>query len=217
MNRTVGVIGLIAIAVFIAVIGYFIVKQTPSVISTPVVTPTITTNTTVTVTPTPQATSKGVADLRQGGSSYSDKQGVFVFLYPNDYTLDEQNNGKQVRIYKQGPTQKGQTEMYDGVIIVFETIDLKNATLEEWVDASIQSSTADSSFEVTSPKRSTTLNGYPGFTYAIRGLGESTYLVVQKDTSSRYAVSITSLVADPANQGFQSQMNDILSTVELLK
>jgi len=162
-------------------------------------------------------TTDGTDSLSAGGSSFSDPEGVYTFLYPNDYTLDTQNNGQYTRIYKQGPTQRGQTEMYDGVLMVFELIDLQGKSLEDWVDTRIQDSTADGTIEVTQPKTATTLQSYPGFTYEVRGLGSSTHLVVQKDGESNNAVDITFLVADPEGVGFQGEVDRVLSTLELHK
>lgn len=155
--------------------------------------------------------------LRAGGSSYFDPQGLFTFLYPPDYKIDTQNNEQHTRIYKSGKTQQGQTEMYDGVIIVFERINLDAKTLNDWVDESIKNSTIDGTIEVIKPKKSTTVNGYPGFTYILKGLGESEYFVLQKDSNSNSAVSITTFVADPENVGFQKEVDAVISTLQLLK
>lgn len=155
--------------------------------------------------------------LKADGTSYIDTKGVFTFFFPNDYTVDSQNNDQYTRISKRGPTQKGQTEMYDGVIVVFESLDLQGKSLSEFVDTRIQESTADGTSELTQPKKTITLHSYPGYTYEIRGLGTSTYLVVQKNTQSNNAVSITFLVADPENMGFQQEVDTILATLALQK
>lgn len=160
-------------------------------------------------------------DLGLGGSSYADPTGVFTVLYPNEYAVDSQENAmtKQTitRLTKRGATQKGQTEIYDGVLIVFEVTPLEGKTLEQWVDESIKQSTENGMSELTSPKKATTLQGYKGFTYKIRGLGESEYLVIQKDANSQYGVVITTLVADPEKVGYQREVDEILRTLELQK
>ncbi len=162
-------------------------------------------------------TSPDTSGLRAGGSSFSDQQGVFTFLYPNDYTLDTENNGQHTRIYKRGATQQGQTEIYDGVLMVFEAVDLQGKSLGEWVDSHIQESTADGTAEITQPKKETALKDYSGFTYEVRSLGTSTNLVLQKDPASNHAVNINFMISDPNNQNYQGQVDSILSTLELLK
>ncbi|MBI5044586.1 MAG: hypothetical protein HZC02_01560 [Candidatus Levybacteria bacterium] len=166
----------------------------------------------------PSSSSSEIIDkLKAGGSSLSDPKGVFSILYPNDYKTDTQNNGQYIRIYKTGSTQRGQTEMYDGVIITFESITLNSQKLESFVDEHIKSSTVDGTTTVSQPKRATVVNGYPGFSYTLHGLGESTYIVLQKDTQSDYAVSISYAVMDPEKVGYQQEVDATFSTIQLLK
>jgi len=158
------------------------------------------------------------SDLRMGGSSFSDPDGIYTFLYPNDYKIDPQDPEKRTRIYKTGATQKGQTEIYDGVIIVFQPVALEeNESLSDWVDESIKTMTADGTSEVIEPKKAIMLNNYPGFSYMLRGLGTAQYYVLQKDTESDYAVVITTSVSDPEDVGFQAEVDKTLSTIEILK
>jgi len=160
--------------------------------------------------------SPDTSTLKAGGSSYSDPQGVFSFLYPNDYTIDHSGGEQFTRIYKRGSTQRPQSEISDGVLVVFERVNLGGKTLSDWVDAQIeQAKTAGS--EITQPKKEITLNDFSGYTYAVRSLGESTYVVLRKDPNSDYAVSITSLVADPQQKGYQKEVDAILATLDLRK
>lgn len=178
------------------------------------VTPTISTQTNTmdpSATPTPEE-----AKLRAGGSSYADPKGVYSVLYPNDWKQDSPGDG-MTRFYKNGPTQKGQTEMYDGVIVHIESVDLGTQTLSAWVDDRLKSSTADGTSEVVEPKKNIIVGGYPGFEYTLRGLGTFRYVVLQKDSTSKSAVNITTLVADPTKVGFQQEVDAVLKTLELLK
>lgn len=166
--------------------------------------------------PTPTMTEEENA-LRAGGSSFTDPANTFTLLYPSEYRLDTQGEGRY-RITKIGATQRGQTEIYDGVVIHFETVTLdRDQTLESWVDERIKNASADGTSSVIEPKETTTLNGYQGFKYTLRGLGTFEEIVIQKDTSSQNAVVITQLVADPENIGYQKEVTTILSTLELHK
>lgn len=155
--------------------------------------------------------------MMAGGSSYSDPAGLFTFLYPNDYTFDTQNNGQVVRVYKKGPTQQGQTEMYDGIIVTFEKIDLKQKSLSDWLDQEIQTMNDNGVSEVTQPKKAITLNGFSGYSYAARGLGVYTFYVIQKDAHSPNAIRISRMVSDPTNVGFQEQSDQILASITMQK
>ncbi len=172
------------------------------------------------VTPTEKMTevvpSVDTRELKAGGSSYREASGAYTFLYPADFILDTKDP-KHIRIYKIGATQRGQTEMYDGVLVVFEVVPLARKNLSDWVDTHITESTADGTSEITIPKKEVKLNNYTGYTYTIRGLGESKNYVFQKDSSSDTAVLISTSVNDPASVGFQSEVDKILSTLEIFK
>lgn len=155
--------------------------------------------------------------LKAGGASYTDPQSVYTFLYPNEYAIDHQDGGEITRISKKGATQKGQTEMYDGVIMVFQLVDLGGKTLNSWIDAHNQEMTQDGTTTITQQKKAVYLGSYPGFTYKVRSLGESTYLLIQRDAASNFALNITFLVADPEQKDYQREVDAILSTLELRK
>lgn len=170
----------------------------------------------ITTSQNPSPTNTSSIDLGAGGSSYLDETGIYSFLYPNDYVLDTQDP-KHIRIYKRGETQRPQSEMSDGALMVFETIDLSGLSLEKWVDKHIKESTADGTSEIVEAKKSITQNSYPGFKYSLRGLGIAQYLVLQKNPSSNNAVVITYSVSDPEQKGYQKDVNAVLASLQLLK
>jgi hypothetical protein len=155
-------------------------------------------------------------DLGAGGNSYLDEKGVFSILYPNDYVLDSQDP-QHIRIYKRGVTQRPQSEMSDGVLIVFESVDLQGISLEAWVDTRIKESTADGTSEIIKAKKPVVYNTYPGFHYVLRGLGTSQQIALQKDVHSKNAMLITYSVSDPEHKGYQKEVEGVLSALKLLK
>lgn len=158
--------------------------------------------------------------LLAGGSPYLDPDGVFSLLYPNDYTLDTEStspNGPMVRFYKRGAEQRPQSEISDGAVVVVETPNLSGQTLEQWVDSQLTAYTEGGVTEVTQPKRSVLFNSFPGFTYGIRGLGESTTVALQKDPNSDMAVVVTYMISDPQNQNYQAEVDAMLRTIRVLK
>ncbi len=159
-----------------------------------------------------------VSSLPQTGQNrYQDPKGVYVISFPAEYTQDEENNGQMMRLSKRGATQQGQTEMYDGIIVVFESIALPNQSLSSWTDAYIRSTTSDGTLNVVEAKKPTTVHNYPGYTFSLQGLGTSKYIVVHKDASSSAAVMMTMLVADPNQLGYQHEVDSILATLQLEK
>lgn len=161
--------------------------------------------------PTPSSVPLGAS-----GNSFMDPKGVFTILYPADYEIDT-SDPEHPRIFKRGETQRPQTELYDGALIVFESVDLGNQTLSSWIDARIKDATDNGMQELTKPKTPTNFNNYPGYSYTLRGLGETTHTIIQKDTNSKNAVIISTLVADPENKGYQEEVNGTLNSITLLK
>lgn len=166
--------------------------------------------------PTPSAQPTPSSELLAGGSSYRDTDGVFTFLYPNDYELDEQDK-QHPRIYKRGEEQRPQSEMTNGIILVFESVELKGQTLAQLVDARIAEATADDNSELTGPKQETVINNYSGFKYEMDGFGSSQNFIIQKNAQSPWAVVITAMIADPKQQNYEADMMSVLSTLELQK
>lgn len=155
--------------------------------------------------------------LEAGGNSYLDPKGVYVVLYPNNYTMDTQNDNQYTRFFMRGETQRGQTEIYDGVLVVIESVDLKQQSLENWIDSKISESTTDGSTEIIKPKQKTKINDYLGYTYETKGFGSAVFVTLQKTPQSNYAVSITISVNDPQQKGYQTEVDAILATLEILK
>lgn len=163
----------------------------------------------------PQPNPSSVEVLKMGGSSYSDPQAVFSFLYPGDFVIGE--DGDYTRIYRWGPTQKGQTEMYDGILMMFRAIELDGQRLSEWVDKDIERVMRDGVSTMTQPKRPYKLKSYEGFSYSFSGLGEFHRIIVQKSADSSFGVEIIYFVEDPTGRGFLNDVSNILTSLEIMK
>ena len=208
-------VSMIGILIIVGVIGYFLLSLKGT--SAPLAETPLRETTPSPVAGLDRETNSEVDALRAGGSSHLDSQWVYSFLYPADYQLDSGNGDNYTRISKRAVTSRPQSEISDGVLLVFESIDLQGQSLSDFVRARIQESTADGTVQILQPMTAANLNEYGGFTYEVRSLGSSTYLVLQKNAQSNHAVSITYLVSDPQQQGYQSQVEAILSTLELQK
>lgn len=148
--------------------------------------------------------------------SYTDRTGAYEISYPEDYTLDTQDP-VHIRLYKRNDTKRPQGEITDGVIIVFESVDLSEKKLSDWVDERIQRSTADGTSQLISDKEQIQEGQYLGFRYTLHGQGDSQNLVIQKDSNSKDALLITYSVNDPNKKGYLEEVNKILSTIKLFK
>lgn len=180
--------------------------------------PSLTTDTEVTTSPTVDTSLSGTPDtsaLRAGGSSYRDPDGMYTFLYPSDYVLDEQGENR-VRIYKRAPSARPQGEMTDGVILEFETVRLQGQTLQQWIAARVNQSDPDDTLPLAERSQATVLNTYPGYIYAVSDSGDTSQIVVQRTAGADTAVNIMTLIQDPQGNNYRREVDAILSTLELL-
>jgi hypothetical protein len=152
--------------------------------------------------------------LKAGGSSYKDSNNIYTFLYPNDYMLDE-SDPVHIRIFKRGPSSRVQSEITNGVLMVFESVILKDQNIEELTEERIQESTKTGT--ITQEKKAILLGTYPGFTYQTGGFGAATHLILQKDTNSPSAIIISYTINDPTNKNYGDEVAATLSTLELFK
>jgi len=152
--------------------------------------------------------------LKAGGSSYKDPNNVYSFLYPNDFMLDE-SDPVHIRIFKRGPSEREQSEITNGVLMVFESVMLKDQSLDALTDERMQESSQTGT--ITQEKKAILLGSYPGFTYQTGGFGAATHLLLQKDTNSQYALIVSYAISDPTNKNYADEVAASLSTLELSK
>ncbi|MDQ5951360.1 MAG: hypothetical protein QG639_637 [Patescibacteria group bacterium] len=202
---------LVVIILFLAALAGYLWWQQRSTLTAP--TPTIQPESTNTEVP---AESSELSALQQFGTTYQDPQGIFSVTYPSDYELDQPAEG-QVRLIKRGEMQRPQSEISDGVLLVFETLTLEEKSLEEAVDERIVAFTANETGEIIQPKSAITIGGNQGFEYTVRSLGTSRQVLVQKDSNSEYAIAIAILIEDPQDVGYMQQVDAILSSIKFFK
>ena len=101
--------------------------------------------------------------------------------------------------------------------MVFEPIALGGKTLDEWVDSRITQSVDAGTAEVSQPKTAMTYGMYRGYTFEMKGFGDAKYVLLQNSPNSEDALLVTMSVMDPQNLGYQSEVDTILKSVELLR
>lgn len=154
------------------------------------------------------------AEVMEEGITYQDPAGKFEVTYPADYTFDD-SDPSYPRLYKREEQARSQSELSDGVLIVFEKIALNGQTLEQLVDDRLQQASTDGSSEVVQPKEETSIGTSTGFEYELRGLGTAQYVYLQASADSDWALGITYTITDPETRGYEVEVNSILSTLEL--
>jgi len=137
---------------------------------------------------------------------------LYVINYPKDMKAEKMNPTSS-RIYKSGPTQKGQTEMYDGIIITIETItNSTNQTLGVFADIKSKEDHA----EIVERPKNISLNGISTIKYRLRGLGEyDNYILESKDKAA--FIHIVVLAEHPTKAGFKQLAIEIVNSISLKK
>lgn len=137
----------------------------------------------------------------------------FTLRYPDTYTINEEPAGTFI-LTRVGPTQTLGTELYDGVALIIRWHELQGRTLENFVDQQIAAAGLDGISVIARGKQPITVSEYDGFSYVLDGLGTYTKNFIMKDSANR-ALQLEYLVEDPTNIGFQQQVNQILSSVNI--
>jgi len=193
--------------------GYFVYQNSQTKRESPKkqATPTTTPTTTLEKQPSEELTFEQdqVLDWKKYvSSSYS-------FMYPPDLEPKEQEGGI-VTIGKWGPTQKADTEFFDGISLSFRVLSLSNTTLKDYVQSQIDEVKDVGLAEIIDGPNPITINNYSGLTYTTQGLGTHKNMVVQS-VSGTIFVEITDSSVDPGNLGFSDTVDKILNTFEFIE
>ncbi len=145
---------------------------------------------------------------------YISQEAGFHMEYPEEVTIEEKASG-YTSFYLSGPTQREDTEFYDGI-----SIRIQQEELEEGITLEKQAQTLaeqDSELgEVTEEVQEVTLNGVQGYTYSSQTIGsEITSYLLEYPDSNQY-LHVINGTADPENQGYEKTAQQMLETIELL-
>ncbi len=140
---------------------------------------------------------------------YSSDTISFSMYYDPSLTFQEDSK-TDVRFYKQGPTQRGQTEMYDGMIVSIRKVSVDDGG-QVYIDDQIEQ--YKNVGNITVPLHEGKLNGISVKEYSASGLGDSTIIFVPVD--NRTLLEVSYMAPDPTNAGFQKTIDLMLSTFSL--
>jgi|GEM_PF-2827981 len=137
----------------------------------------------------------------------------YSLSYPEEFTVRELDDSQV--LLSLGPTQTDGTEIFDGMMISLMSVDLKDVSLEEYVDAQILSIQEADMSTIIQEKAAISIGQYQGFFYQARGLGIFSHIFLQGENSDQ-ALEIITLVEDPGELGFQTTMDQVLASIQLL-
>lgn len=165
------------------------------------------------VLPQENAASVTPSQVSADWKSYRNEEIGFSLQYDPTLIMSE-DESKQVRFYKWGPTQSGQTEMYDGIILGFRKV-VFDGTFDQYIEKGMTEFQDAGLGTITRPLTPYELDGRLGQTYSISSLGD--YQLILIPTGDQELLEVSILVPDPTNAGFQSMADAILSTVRITR
>jgi len=192
----------VAVLFLVGIGGYYLGKQRNT---SPIVSPSPTTIPTLRInTPTPLRE----VTLTDDWVLFENKDEEYSFRHPKDLTPKKQDDGT-VTVEKWGPTQKEDTEFYDGISIVFDLNPLEGKTLSEVVEEN-RKGTEEISGEVVAQPTMISASGIEGLTYS--AMGHEYYYYVVRDG---VYILILNLTNDPGELGYEEIAQKIIQSVNL--
>lgn len=161
--------------------------------------------------PTPSVTPTKAVDETANWKTYTSTTLGFSIKYPSDAKITEQQNGS-VSLLIWGPTQKANTEFYDGVNLNFNADSLKGQTLKAFTDKRVEDSKING--EILIPLKPTTIGAVEGYMFRASGLGEHNYTFLPSKSGEYF--EIINSTNDPTNKGFVKTADQILSTFKFV-
>ncbi len=136
----------------------------------------------------------------------------FSLRYPLEAEVEDRP-ADGLRLILVGPTQTENTEFYDGILLNFDSGNLGNQSLREYVRDRHAEQNDNPVVESVTEIIPATVSGYIGFSYRVTSLGERDYIYLPH-SNNRFFLIIRS-VYDPSGQGYESLAEQIFSTLTL--
>jgi hypothetical protein len=142
--------------------------------------------------------------------TYTSSESGFTIKHPGNVTPTVLHEGEQtITVFTLvGPTQKKDTEFYDGISLQLMTGELGNETLEEYVEA--DEAALSQHATITKKTTPTEINGVNGYTYAATGEGDVTFIYLPDGGAY---LKIANLTKDPGNLGYETIAQNMLQTL----
>ena len=139
---------------------------------------------------------------------YNSQEKGFSIKYPKDVPINNHEDGL-VSFEVWGPSQKPDTEFYDGLSISLQPRQLDGKTLDQIVSDNIKGSEEVWGIAID-PAKPVTIGGVSGLTYKA-GDHQYYYLPLKND----WYLELFNLTNDPTNQGYEKQASDMINTLTI--
>jgi hypothetical protein len=142
--------------------------------------------------------------------TYVSSESGFMLKHPEQVsvTVHEEPTANPTTVFTLvGPTQKENTEFYDGISLQFTAGELGNKTLEEFVKEKAEEVKVHA--QITKEVLPVTVSGINGYGFSANGVGSITYIYLPDGGAY---LQIADATVDPTNLGYAKTVADMLAT-----
>ncbi len=136
-----------------------------------------------------------------------------VISYPTNVDLSLIGD-RTILLTKWGPTQRENTEFYDGLSLSITTGTYQGNDFQAFVAAQREMYLDNPATEEAGPLFPVQIKENAGWQFEVTGLGSRTYLYFP--WAENQYLQVTNGTADPTNQGFSETVRQILETVTMI-
>jgi hypothetical protein len=137
---------------------------------------------------------------------------IYQVQYPEEAETQQYDN--TFSIYYWGPTQKEETELYDGYSVNISTTEM-GMSFSDYVAAKINETNNNGISTVIDGPSPITINNLTGQTYQVEGMGTWQEIIIP-DVEEVLALEISVHVKDPGNLDFQQTVNNIFDSITFI-
>lgn len=170
---------------------------------------------TTAATPTnlPPSPPSDIVTVPQDWKTVTSQTYGFSLSHPSDVTHDTISEGE--RFYKLGPSQKGQTEMYDGINLLIKSGNLEGKSFAVLTQEKYTAAQREPAHSQVGPKTPITIATIQGVSFRVSGLGDWTAIYLPKG-KDQYLEIINGTV-EPTNREpiLQKTVDIMLSSLKL--
>lgn len=142
---------------------------------------------------------------------YVNHRAGFSIKYDPTLILQESSQ-TDVRFYKLGPTQRGQTEMYDGIIFSIQKVNTENG-VNEYINSRVEE--FKNVGTITEPLHNDKLGTIPIKKFSASSLGDFDLIFISLDDKTLLEISY--MAPDPTNAGFKKVAELMLLSLRIIR
>ena len=166
------------------------------------------TQTPISTLPSPIST----GSVPEGWEKYFSQEMGFSVRFPSEMEVRDDQEG-YISFVVLGPSQAEGTEVYDGIILSFSQDTYSSGSLESFVISEVNRKRDDLIYDQVSDVEPVVVNGIQGYKYLESALGDFTNIYLPLNGGSYLLISY--LLEDPTGQGYEEDLNMILSSLTL--